>query len=189
MIARNSSPSLIFAGPGFLTMATRFPAGGTKYLSASWMVQFARSLLMSLSLPAAGRAITATSSEPSTLKSPTMKVGALPWTKTRSSPKMRRTAPATSAEVAGGSLASGSGAGVGRGVVTGIGLSARSGGLASLRFLQPENRVKHRPKTDKSETNEPNLIWRIIDEDLIDVKMRDPQRRVPRKRQSSDYRD
>src|SRR5215472_15860745 len=150
------------------------------------MVQFARSLLMSLSLPAAGCAITATSSELSPLKSPTMKVGALPWTKTRSSPKMRRTASATSAEVAGGSLASGSGVGVGRGVVTGIGFSAPNGGLTSLRFLQPRNKLRHRPKTVKSETN---LRRRIIDEDLIGVKMRDPQPRAPRKRQSNHYRD
>src|SRR5882672_6396120 len=137
MKARICSPLLTFAEPMFGVLTTRLPDGATKNLSASWMVQLASSLLRSSSFPGAERTITATSSKLSPLKSPTMNDGLVPCSRTRSSPKMRRTALSTSAMVGGGSLGIGSGGFCAWGVARGIGFS-----IGGLGFPQPNSPIE-----------------------------------------------
>src|SRR5258708_183042 len=141
MMARICSPSLTFAGLKLGAWTTRLPCGGTKNLSASWMVQLASSLLISFSFPCAGLAITATSSKPSPLKSPTMNHRAVPCSQTKSSPKTRCMALSTSAMVGGGSLGKGSGVFSAWGVATGIGFSTRAS-LGAFCFPQPISSIK-----------------------------------------------
>src|SRR5437867_4054444 len=112
-------------------------------------IQFAASLLISVSLEETGRTGAARSSMPSRLKSPTMKPGRNPPSRMTASPKTRRRTARASSTVGGGN-----GAAPVRCSAGGLRMeSRRASSRGGAEFLQPEHaRDRHKDMTSRNTT-------------------------------------